>query len=468
MDKASIGVIGLATMGANLARNFANNKIKTVVYNRTTEKTNSFIKEFGSEYLSGEKTLKQFIQKLDRPRKIILMVKAGLAVDAVIESILPHLTKEDIVIDCGNSNYKDTITRSQDLKKQHINFIGCGVSGGEEGALNGPSLMPGGNRASFNKLSPLLKKIAAKDFDNKPCVTFVGSNGAGHFTKTVHNGIEYGIMQLMAEAYDLLRKLYKLPPNQIANIFESFNKGTLASYLFEISIPILRTKDQITGDHLINKVLDKAAQKGTGMWTSIASYELGQPTPAISEAVYARNLSNFKELRTELSKLYKRPTKGKKPSLNKFIPQLESALIASIIITYTQGFALLTSAAKQHNWKLNLSEIARIWQGGCIIRAELLKLFTEIYKKQPQLTNLLLSKKIRTLLSKHLPSLGEISTIAIQNSIPLPSHTAALSYFNSLTSLKLPANFIQGLRDHFGAHTFERTDKKGSFHANWS
>ena len=458
-NKSAIGLIGLGAMGTNLARNIANKKFRTLVYNRTTEKTKKFIKEYGSEYLDGETNLKTFVLKLERPRKIIIMVKAGVPVDVVIKQLLPHLDKNDIIIDCGNSNYKDTQRRFEELIKKKIDFIGCGVSGGELGALNGPSIMPGGSKSAFKKIEPIFKKIAAKDFGNKPTLAYIGDNGAGHFVKMAHNGIEYGVMQIMAEAYDILRTANKLKAPEIAKIFAKFNKGKLSSYLFDISTSVLSKKDN--KGYLVDNILDKAAQKGTGRWTAIASLENSVSFPTLAEAVSSRVISNSKKDRIQNSTTYNKAAVKHKVSLK----TLENAIYSAILITYAQGYDLIIKTAKEEKWKINLSEISRIWEGGCIIRAKLLNFLHKAYKKSDK--HLFQIPAISKELKNSINDLRFAVTFTSQNSIPAPGLSSALTYFDSLTSKNLPANFVQGLRDYFGAHTYERTDKKGHFHTDW-
>jgi 6-phosphogluconate dehydrogenase len=463
-QKSQIGLIGLAVMGANLARNLADKKIQTVVYNRTKEKTIGFIRIYGSDYLEGETSLKGFVESIKRPRKIIIMVKAGEPIDAVIKQLLPHLNTNDIIIDCGNSNYKDTQRRFTELKKKKINFIGCGVSGGEEGALNGPSLMPGGSKKSYQSIAPIFRKIAAKDFAGKPTLTYIGDNGAGHLVKTVHNGIEYGVMQIMAEAYDILRKFYKLSPPKIADIFEKYNKGQLQSYLFEIAITVLNQKDDLKRGYLVNKILDKASQKGTGKWTAQAALEQGVATPSITEAVFARVLSSEKDRRTHISKLYKAEKKRRKVPLKKFIKYLEKALYAAMLSNYAQGYDLISKTAEAEKWNINLKEISRIWEGGCIIRAKILNF---LHKNATTNKHLFEIPKIAKEMKRNIPHLRFIAAFGTENGIPISGLSASLNYFESITQESLPANFIQGLRDYFGAHTYERTDRKGTYHTKW-
>jgi len=458
--KSNIGLIGLSVMGANLARNIANNNFKISVFNRTTKVTDEFIEKFGEENIKGSSSLEDFVNSIETPRKIIIMVKAGKPVDLVIDSLLPLLSKEDIIIDCGNSNFEDTIRREKSLEEKNINFLGCGVSGGEEGALNGPSLMPGGKEESYNQISDILKSIAAKDFAGNSCVTYLSTNGSGHYIKMVHNGIEYGIMQLMAEAYDLLRKVYKLKANEIADIFEKLNQGKLKSYLFEISVPVLRKQDD-NDSFLIDKILDSAGQKGTGKWTAIDALKRGVSASVISESVFARITSSFKEKRVELEKLYPKTDKKPEIELDEFVKILEDALFSGMLISYAQGFDLIKEACKEQNWSIDLSEVARIWQGGCIIRAEILKLLEQSFKKG----NVHLFEVQQLRITDY--ELRELVKIGINHGVSLPSFFASISYFDAMTNTNSSANFIQGLRDYFGAHTFKRIDKSGDFHSDW-
>lgn len=468
MPKADIGLIGLAVMGANLARNIANKGFQTVVYNRTTETMKTYIKEFGMEKLTGVETIEEFVESISAPRKIIIMVKAGGPVDAVINQLVPLLDEGDMIIDCGNSNYRDTMRRSEELKEKNLQFVGCGVSGGEEGALNGPSLMPGGSPESWEYLKPIWEAIAAKDFDGSPCVTHVGEGAAGHYVKMVHNGIEYAVMQMIAEAYDLLKRIYQLSPDDIADIFAEYNKGRLESFLFEIVQPVLRKKDDQTDGYLIDMILDKAGQKGTGKWTAIDALDRGVGLSSISEAVFARVNSSFKKQRSELSGFF--PKEFGSPEIEKevFIKKLEEALYAGMLSAYAQGLELIKLSAAENKWEVNLSEISRIWEGGCIIRAKILKFLTDTFKSSgkgnPHLFEL---TEIQEALQIALPAWRELVSLSIQSAIPTPCLSSALQYVDASTTERLPANLIQGLRDFFGAHTYERIDQEGSFHTDW-
>ncbi len=467
MNNSQIGLIGLATMGANLARNIANKGFQICVYNRTTEKTEKFIEEFGNENLSGSKTLKEFVKKLSTPRKIIIMVKAGAPVDGVIDQLIPLLDKGDLIIDCGNSNYHDTIRRSAELKEKGFLFLGCGVSGGEEGALKGPSMMPGGTKASYKKVEKIFTKISARDFQDGSCIAYIGNNGAGHYVKTVHNGIEYGVMQLMAEAYEILRSVYKLSAPEISKIFAGYNRGKLKSYLFEIAIDVLAKEDEFKKGYLVDYILDKAGQKGTGRWTAIDSLERATGLSTITEAVFARITSGDKDTRKKLSKIYKKTTKKKSIPLNKFINILRDALYAAMLSSYAQGYDLIQKAAVEQGWEIDLSEVSRIWEGGCIIRAEILNTLHKAYKKNSKSKHLFEIKSLATQLQKDMPKLRKVVSFSAENGIAIPSLATAQSYFEAMTNADSSANLIQGLRDYFGAHTYERIDKKGSFHTEW-
>jgi len=467
--KYDIALIGLGVMGQSLARNIASRKFKVLTYNRTTKKAKDYIAKYGNEYLSYKKDLKDIIKNLEKPRKIIIMIKAGPSMDFVIKDLLPHLNKGDIIIDAGNSLYTDSIRRTEELEKKGLHFVGMGVSGGEEGALRGPSIMPGGSKESWKALSPILKKIAAKDFAGKPCVTHIGTGGAGHYVKMVHNGIEYGVMQMMAEAYHILRKVYDLKPNEIAKIFKKYNKGKLRSYLFEISVPILERKDEFKKGYLIDYILDKAGQKGTGRWVAIDALQRGATLPTITQAVFARTVSSQKDDRKKLSKLFKKTKVKPTIPLSKFTKLLESALYAGMISSYAQGFELIALTAKEQGWKINFSEVTRIWEGGCIIRADMLNFLHKAFlKAKGKSVHLFTIKEIRSALQKDLQAWREVVAYGTQMGVSMSCLGSSLGYFENITSKNLPANFIQGLRDYFGAHTYERIDKKGTYHTPWS
>jgi 6-phosphogluconate dehydrogenase len=472
MKKAQIGVIGLAVMGANLARNFASKKIPTVVYNRTTEKTEEFITDYGNEYLEGCYGLAGFIESIELPRKIVIMVKAGEAVDAVIQQLQPLLSKGDIIIDGGNSNFNDTIRREKALSVKGIHFMGCGISGGEEGALKGPSLMPGGSEAAWKKVKPILEYIAAKDFKGKPCVAHTGTGASGHYVKMVHNGIEYAVMQLIAEAYNLLQIWPPQPAPMIADVFENWNKGKLNSFLFGIVPQILRKVDELESrskTYLIDSILDKAEQKGTGTWTVQEGLNLGIAVPNIAQAVFARATSSRVTDRENLSANFDFMSPHQKRHDEKdFHKILGDALHISILLTYAQGFDLLRAASEKHNWNINLAEVVRIWQGGCIIRAKVLVDLQKSFATEKKSSeHLLYSSYLTKECEVCIPGLKEILHLTSETFVATPVLSASLSYFNAFTTQCSPANLIQGMRDYFGAHTYERTDRKGSFHTEW-
>lgn len=467
MKKANIGLIGLAVMGANLARNIANKGYKVEVYNRTYEKTTEFLDNYGSENLAGSRHLKEFVEKLEKPRRIIIMVKAGQAVDAVIDELVPLLEKDDTIIDCGNSFYKDSKRRKIKLNELGLNFVDCGVSGGEEGALNGPSLMPGGDEYSWVMSKDIWQAIAAKDFEFGPCVTHLKGEGAGHYVKMVHNGIEYGVMQIMAEAYDILRKQYGVPAGEIAEIFAKFNEGKLNSYLFEIAGKVLRKKDEFNKEvFLIDKILDVAAQKGTGMWTAVESLERAVATPTITTAVYARVSSGEKKQRKLLAERYELKTKNNEILDNDFLKLMEDGLYLAMISVYAQGLALIKKAAQEENWELNMAEISRIWQGGCIIRAKILIEIGKAFDKK--IDNLLESGMAIAAFKENSEALRKIVISGIKSGTPVGALNSALQYLDAMLEENCSANFIQGLRDYFGAHTYMRNDRDGIFHTEFN
>lgn len=469
MEKAQIGVVGLGVMGANLARNFASRGISTAVFNRTFQRTVDFLKaniaaDTGGKFLVGFEKLQDFVTALEKPRRILLMVQAGVAVDEVISSLKPMLEMGDVIIDGGNSFFMDTVRRANELAVSGLNFVGMGISGGEEGALHGPSLMPGGSDEAWANLKPVLEKIAARDFAGGPCVTHIGRDGAGHYVKMVHNGIEYAMMQLIAEIYDYGRKMEGRAAGEIAEIFERIQNGRAQSFLSEITIPVLKHKDMESGDFLVNKILDKAAQKGTGGWTAMEGFKTGAPISAISEAVFARSLSSFKSERTKLTKLYEvKKERGMKVEID-----FEKVMLFGMTIAYAQGLHLIAQAAKEYKWTINLSEVCRIWQGGCIIRSDLLKILKNAFDSQKELEVILENEMIVKLLKESVEEFRKLVLAGISGSVALPVSASMLSYFDGITSDISPANLIQGLRDFFGAHTFERTDKSGVFHEQWT
>lgn len=466
---ADIGLIGLAVMGQNLALNMNDHGFVVAVFNRTPSKVDEFMQgpAKGSKIIPAH-SIEEFAKQLKRPRKIMLMVKAGDPVDEFIEHLLPYLEKGDIIIDGGNSLYEDTNRRVKDLKEKGILFIGSGISGGEEGARNGPSIMPGGNPDAWPAVKPIFQAIAAKA-EGEPCCDWVGDEGAGHYVKMVHNGIEYGDMQLISEAYSLLKNVLKLDNQRLQKIFAEWNKGDLDSYLIEITSHIFSKLDA-DGTPLVDKILDVAGQKGTGKWTVINSLELGVPLTLISEAVFARFLSALKDERGEVSKLYKGPNLGFKGDPEEFIEAIRQALYASKIISYAQGFMLMRQAALQYHWKLNFGGIALMWRGGCIIRSKFLGKIKEAYVKNPEIKNLLFDPFFKGEIERSEKGWRTVVAKAAEHGIPAPCFSTALTFFDGYRCERLPANLIQAERDYFGAHTYERVDKpRGQFfHTDWS
>ncbi|ACR31186.1 NADP-dependent phosphogluconate dehydrogenase [Burkholderia glumae] len=469
MGKQAIGVVGMAVMGRNLALNIESRGHAVSVYNRSRDKTDELIAEFPDRQLVPTYTLEEFVGSLETPRKILLMVKAGEATDATIAALKPLLGKGDVLIDGGNTHFTDTIRRNQELAQSGLHFIGTGVSGGEEGALHGPSIMPGGQRDAYDLVEPILKQIAAKAPDGEPCVAYMGPDGAGHFVKMVHNGIEYGDMQLIAESYAVLKQVAGLSNEELGRVYTEWNQGELDSYLIEITSKIFGKKDDETGEYLVDVILDRAAQKGTGKWTSQNALDLGVPLPLITESVFARVLSSLKTQRVAASKVLSGPAAGKLDGDRAaFIEAVRRALYLSKVISYAQGFAQLDTASKEYGWKLNLGEIARIFRAGCIIRARFLQKITDAYTANPELANLLLDPYFKEISANYQAALRDVVVAAVKAGVPVPAFSSAIAYFDSYRSARLPANLVQAQRDFFGAHTFERTDKPGSFHANWA
>ncbi|AOI72875.1 NADP-dependent phosphogluconate dehydrogenase [Burkholderia ubonensis] len=470
MGKQAIGVIGLAVMGRNLALNIESRGYAVSVYNRSREKTDELIAEFPGRSLVPTYTLEEFVASLETPRRILMMVKAGSATDATIAALKPLLEKGDVLIDGGNTHFTDTIRRNQELAQSGLHFIGTGVSGGEEGALRGPSIMPGGQRDAYDLVEPILKQIAAKaPSDGEPCVAYMGPDGAGHYVKMVHNGIEYGDMQLIAESYAVLKDVAGLTNDELGAVYTDWNQGELDSYLMEITSKIFGKKDDETGKHLVDVILDRAAQKGTGKWTSQNALDLGVPLPLITESVFARVLSSLKTERVAASKVLSGPSatplQGDRAA---FVEAVRRALYLSKVISYAQGFAQLRTASEEYGWNLDLGTIAKIFRAGCIIRARFLQKITDAYAKDPALANLLLDPYFQDIAANYQASLREVVIAAVKAGVPVPAFASAVAYFDSYRSERLPANLVQAQRDFFGAHTFERTDKAGSFHANWS
>ena len=462
-----IGVIGLAVMGKNLAFNIESKGYSVAVYNRTPAKTEQMMEEARGKNIVPAYSIEEFVQKLERPRKILLMVKAGEATDAMIEQLLPHLEAGDILIDGGNAYFKDTQRRNKALSEKGIHVIGAGVSGGEEGALKGPSIMPGGQKEAYELVAPILKDISAK-VDGEPCTTYIGPDGAGHYVKMVHNGIEYGDMQLIAESYFLLRELLGLSVRELHEVFTEWNQGELDSYLIEITADIFAKKDEETGRPMIDVILDKAGQKGTGKWTSQSALDLGVPLPLITESVFARFISALKEERVKASKILTGPETNFTGDRKAFIEQVRQALYLSKICSYAQGFAQLKAVSEEYNWNLNYGDIAMIWRGGCIIRARFLQKIKDAYDRNPHLENLLLDPYFKDIADRYQQSLRQVVASAVLNGVPVPAFSAALAYYDSYRTETLPANLIQAQRDYFGAHTYERVDKEGIFHTNWT
>lgn len=467
MSKQQIGVIGLAVMGKNLAMNIESRGYTVSVFNRSKEKTDEMLAETQGKNIFGTYTIEEFVQSLEKPRKILLMVKAGAATDATIEQLKPYLEKGDIIIDGGNTYFADTQRRNKELSELGLHFIGTGVSGGEEGALRGPSIMPGGQKEAYDLVAPIFQDISAK-VNGEACTTYIGPDGAGHYVKMVHNGIEYGDMQLISESYFMLKHVLGLGAEELHKVFSDWNKGELDSYLIEITADIFTKKDEETGKPLVDVILDTAGQKGTGKWTSQSALDLGVPLPIITESVFARFISAMKQERVEASKVLTGPeAKPFDGDREAFIESIRKALYLSKICSYAQGFAQMRAASEEYNWNLSYGEIAMIFRGGCIIRAQFLQKIKEAYDRNPGLKNLLLDPYFKQIAESYQQSLREIISAAVLNGIPVPSFSAALSYFDSYRTETLPANLIQAQRDYFGAHTYQRIDKEGIFHTEW-
>ncbi len=469
MSKPNVGVIGLAVMGSNLARNIESRGIPVAVYNRSRGVTEQFEKDFivdGSAFVSSYE-LADFVSSMAAPRQIFIMIKAGGAVDAIIDQLIPLLDKGDIIIDGGNTYFKDTMRREKRLSEEGLNFLGVGISGGEEGALKGPSLMPGGPKDAWQIVAPLLERIAA--VADEPCTNYVGPNGAGHFVKMVHNGIEYGDMQLIAEAYDMLKSLGGYAPTELQDIFSSWNNGPLSSYLIEITAKIFGKRDDDGTSFLVDKILDKAGQKGTGTWTAQIALELGVAIPTISAAVDARILSSMKDQRSAAANEFQAPPADEMDNRSEqFISDVHDALYASKIMSYAQGMALIAAASDHWDWSLKLDEIAAMWKGGCIIRAQFLDEIRRAFKGQPDLNNLVTDPFMKAELNRCVPSLRRVVSLAAERGIPALALSGSLAYFDSFRTVDLPQNLTQAQRDFFGAHTYERKDRDGVFHTEWA
>jgi len=467
MSKQQIGVVGLAVMGKNLALNMESKGFSVSVYNRSPEKTKELVAEAAGKNLIGTYSVEEFVQSLETPRKIMIMVKAGEPTDKTIESLLPYLEQGDIIIDGGNAYYPDTQRRDKELTAKGFRFIGTGVSGGEEGALKGPSIMPGGPKEAYELVGPIFEAISAK-VNGEPCCTYIGPDGAGHYVKMVHNGIEYGDMQLICEAYQLLKDVLGVSAQELHEIFAEWDRGELDSYLIEITADIFTKVDPETGKPMVDVIMDTAGQKGTGKWTSASALDLGVPLSIITESVFARFLSSMKQERVEASRTLKGPAaKPLDMDRAEFVEQVRRALFASKICSYAQGFAQMRAASEHFGWNLQYGEIAKIFRGGCIIRAQFLQNITDAYNRNPELKNLLLDEYFKNAVENYQDAWRNVVAIAVQRGIPVPAFSSALAYYDSYRTERLPANLLQAQRDYFGAHTFERVDKEGTFHFEW-
>ncbi|AMV61367.1 6-phosphogluconate dehydrogenase, decarboxylating [Pediococcus damnosus] len=468
MDKPQIGVVGMAVMGKNLALNIESRGYTVAIYNRTGYKTEKVVSDHPEKHLVPSYTIADFVNSLEKPRRIMMMVKAGKATDAVIAQLLPHLDKGDVLIDGGNTFFEDTMRRNAELDNSGINFIGTGVSGGELGALEGPSMMPGGQKEAYDLVAPIFEKMAAKAEDGTPCVTYIGPNGAGHYVKMIHNGIEYGDEELIDESYNLLRNMVGLSVDEIADTFSEWNKGELDSYLIEITADILTRKDDLgSGKPIVDLIMDKGGNKGTGKWSSQNALELGVLQSLITESVYARYISVLKDERLAASKVLPKPEGKVSFDKDEVIEKIRQALYFSKIMSYAQGFEQMKVASKHYDWDLQFGEIAKIWRAGCIIRAGFLQNITDAFDKDPELNNLLLDDYFKDIAKKYQESVRDIVGLAVKSGVPIPGFSAAISYYDSYRSAVLPANLLQAQRDYFGAHTYERVDREGTYHFPW-
>ena len=471
MATAEFGVVGLAVMGRNLALNVASRGYKVAVYNRTSGRTEDLVAKHPDSEFVPSYSIEEFVASIQKPRRILLMVKAGAGTDAVIEELLPYLDEGDILLDGGNTFFEDTIRRSKKLEKSGINFIGMGVSGGELGALQGPSMMPGGQQAAYDLVEPILKEIAAKaPEDGKPTVTYIGSDGAGHYVKMVHNGIEYGDMQLIAESYDILKRVLQLDKNHLADTFADWNKGELDSYLIEITADILTRDDDLgSGKPMVDMILDRAGNKGTGKWSSQSALEVGAPQSLITESVYARYISALKTDRVAASEILSGPAYEFEGNVAETIEDVRKALYFGKVMSYAQGFDQLRMASEYYDWSLPFGELAQLWRAGAIIRAQFLQRITDAYDETPDLHNLLLSPYFKQIAESYQDAARRVIALATAAGVPVPSLSAAVAYYDSYRSAVLPANLIQAQRDYFGAHTYERVDKPAGemYHYSW-
>ena len=470
--QANIGVVGMAVMGKNLALNIESRGFTVGIYNRSASKTDQVMKDHSEKKLVPSHTIEEFVNSLEKPRRILLMVKAGKPTDAVIDELLPLLDKGDVLIDGGNTNFHDTMARNAKLDASGINFIGMGVSGGELGALQGPSLMPGGQKEAYDLVAPILEQISAKaPQDGKPCVAYIGPNGAGHYVKMVHNGIEYGDEELIDESYNIMRNVLNIPVDDMADIFTEWNKGELDSYLIEITADILSRKDDLGDDKtkpIVDMILDRGNNKGTGKWSSEDALAVQVPQSVITEAVYARYISMMKDERVAASKVLAAPKAQEEIGDQKeMVEKIRQALFFSKIMSYAQGFEQLRFASDANNWDLQFGQLAQIWRAGCIIRARFLQNITDAYDKNPDLTNLLFDDYFKDITAKYQEATRDVVALAVKMGVPVPGFSAAITYYDSYRSEVLPANLLQAQRDYFGAHTYERTDRDGMYHYPW-
>ena len=470
-QKAQIGVVGLAVMGKNLALNIESRGFTVGVYNRHRNRTDEMMKDHSDKKLIPSYTIEDFVNSLETPRRILLMVKAGAPTDAVIDELLPLLDKGDVLIDGGNTNFHDTMARNAKLDKSGINFIGMGVSGGELGALHGPSLMPGGQKEAYDLVAPILTQIAAKAEDGKPCVAYIGPNGAGHYVKMVHNGIEYGDEELIDESYNIMRNVLGLSVDDMAKIFKEWDKGELDSYLINITADILTRKDDLGEDKskpIVDMILDRGANKGTGKWSSETALDGGAPQSVITEAVYARYISMMKKERVAASKVL--PADVEKAVIDnkdEWIEKIRQALYFGKVMSYAQGFEQMRIDSERYDWNLQYGELAQIWREGCIIRAQFLQKITDAFEKDPAIKNLLLDDYFKDIAKKYQKAIRDVVALAVKAGIPAPALAAAINYYDSYRAEVLPANLLQAQRDYFGAHTYERVDRTGNFHYSW-
>jgi 6-phosphogluconate dehydrogenase len=467
LERQNVGVVGVGVMGRSLALNFESRGFSVAVYDLSQEKINEILDTNKEKNLTGTNNVQEFVQSLETPRKILLMVNAGVITDKAIESLVPYLEKGDILIDGGNSYFEETIRRNKELEEKGILFIGAGVSGGEEGALTGPAIMPGGQKEAYEKVEDLLVSISAK-VNGDPCCTYIGPNGAGHYVKMVHNGIEYGDMQLICEAYFILKNVLGLDAKELHEVFAEWNKGELDSYLIEITADIFTKVDEETGKPMVDLILDTAGQKGTGKWTSQNALDLGVPLPIITESVFARFISAMKDERVKASQVLNGPeVKGFEGNKEELIEAVRKALYMSKIVSYAQGFAQMRAASEEYDWNLRYGDIAMIFRGGCIIRAQFLQKIKDAYDRDPELRNLLLDPYFKDIVENYQQPLRQVLAVAIERGIPVPSFASAIAYYDSYRTETLPANLLQAQRDYFGAHTYQRVDKEGVFHTNW-